>query len=284
MHQLSCVSLLTFAVAASARLFACANTPGVARVNKMENHFRAALAKRPSHKATTRRASPVIDVHFHVVYATNSSTSGYIDTSTIQNQIDVLNADYEGSGLTFNLVSTTYTQNATWFNNVYEGNTYDRAMKNALRQGDAATLNLFTVGFRSSGLLGMATFPVDYAGDPSIDGVVILAESLPGGSATPYDLGRTATHEVGHWVGLYHTFEGGCASDTAGGDGVADTPAEASQTFGCPTGQDSCPTLEGLDPVHNYMDYTDDDCMNQFTTGQIARMQSQMSTFRNVEF
>ena len=124
------------------------------------------------------------------------------------------------------------------------------------------------------GLLGYATFPSSLAGSPATDGVVCLYSSVPRGKAAPYNIGRTATHEVGHWLNLYHTFQGGCIKSTSKGDGVADTPAESSSAFGCPIGRNTCPTIAGNDPTSNYMDYTDDGCMNFYSLGQKARAQS----------
>ena len=111
--------------------------------------------------------------------------------SQITAQIDVLNEDFEPSGITFVLANTTRTTNSQWFNGATLGNSLQTAMKRALRQGDAAALNVYSVGFPvGSGLLGYATFPDEYSSDPTDDGVVILYSTVPGGTAAPYNLGR----------------------------------------------------------------------------------------------
>jgi hypothetical protein len=214
----------------------------------------------------------------HVI--TDSNNNGALSTNEINAQIAVLNDAYSNTPFTFNLVSTNYVANNAWYTAGY-GSAEEKAMKASLRQGDASDLNIYAANI-GDGLLGWATFPSSYAANPLDDGVVVLTGSFPGGSAAPYNEGDTGTHEVGHWLGLYHTFQGGCSGD---GDFVADTPAEKSAAYGCPTGRDSCTkgkTAGGLDPINNFMDYTDDACMNEFSEGQSLRADELSFTFRSL--
>jgi hypothetical protein len=215
----------------------------------------------------------VVDVYFHVISRGPTLADGNVPDSQIADQINGLNLAFAAWGWSFRLAAVTRTTNNTWYTGCSSG-TGDDAMKAALRQGTADDLNVYTCNPAS--LLGWATFPSSYAGNPSNDGVVAQYATLPGGTYTPYNEGDTITHEVGHWMGLYHTFEGGCGK---WGDYISDTPSEKSPAWGCPVGRDSC-RGGGLDPIENLMDYTDDRCMDRFTGGQDVRMDAQFSTYR----
>lgn len=215
-----------------------------------------------------------VNVYFHVINKGSGIANGDIPASMINDQMSVLNAAFSGWGWQFNLVSTDRTTNASWYT-MGPGTAAEQQAKNALRQGTADDLNIYSAN-PGGGLLGWATFPQNYASQPKNDGVVVLFSSLPGGSAAPYNLGDTGTHEVGHWMGLFHTFQGGCQKK---GDEVGDTPSEKSPAYGCPTGRDSC-RAGGLDPITNFMDYTDDACMYEFSAGQDGRMDAMFTSYR----
>jgi hypothetical protein len=222
-----------------------------------------------------------VNVYVHVITATNGE--GNLDDASIAAQINVLNTSYSGanggtnSPFRFVLIGIDRTANDAWFT-ARPDTAAEQAMKAALRQGTAKDLNLYT-NSPDGDILGWATFPWSYETAPLDDGVVILYSSLPGGSAAPYNLGYTAVHEVGHWLGLYHTFQGRCLPS---GDHVSDTPAERSSAIGCPIGQDSCALRAGDDPIHNFMDYSDDACMNSFTAGQSTRADTLSLQYRGL--
>ena len=205
-------------------------------------------------------------------------------TTLVNNQMQVLNDSYAGktaanaadSPFRFQLVSLNFVNAPQWYHVVPSGKA-ERDMKKALHVGDNTTLNVYA-GDIGAGLLGWAYFPKDVAnnGRDYLDGVVILDESMPGGTAGKYAEGDTLTHEVGHWLALHHTFKSGCS---ASNDFVVDTPKEAHPQFDCPVGADTC-TAPGLDPIHNFMDYTQDSCMNMFTKGQVQRMNDAWIEFR----
>ena len=219
-----------------------------------------------------------INVYWHVINNGSGIANGDIPISQIDAQIAVLHAAFASAGYSFALAGVNRTTNAAWYT-ATNGTTAERDMKNALRQGSADDLNIYSNNM-GGGLLGWATFPSSYASGPKMDGVAILFSSVPGGTTVPYNEGDTATHEVGHWLGLYHTFQGGCSNS---GDLVSDTTAERSPAYGCPANRDSCAgkKFPGVDPITNFMDYTDDVCMDTFTSGQVSRIDAQWTTYRN---
>ncbi|WP_338325899.1 zinc metalloprotease, partial [Thermomonospora catenispora] len=223
-----------------------------------------------------RRASIVVPVRFHVI---TDGRDGRVSRAAAQRQIAVLNRAYSGrtggadTGVRFRLVSYDVTRNASWFRNPQVN---ERRMKAALNRGGASTLNLYTAAVGVE-VLGFSTYPQNYRSRPGEDGVVVDYRSLPGGPYQNYNHGYTAVHEVGHWLGLFHTFENGCNPP---GDGVDDTPYEAVPTEGCPAAKDTCPA-EGSDPIHNFMDYSWDSCMREFTPGQARRIRAAWLAFRS---
>jgi hypothetical protein len=219
----------------------------------------------------------VIPVAFHVVR--HNDGFGDVTDQQILDQLQVLNDAYNAFNYFFFLRSVDRTNNTGWSTHS-PGSPAATAMKTALAIDPETTLNIYICDL-GGGLLGYAYLPMAFPENHFMHGVVVLYSSLPGGSAYPYNEGNTATHEVGHFLGLYHTFEGGCL---APGDEVDDTPYEGGPAYGCPQGRDSCPTLPGLDPIHNFMNYSDDACMDEFTPGQDERMYMILAVYKPTLF
>ncbi len=221
-----------------------------------------------------------VPVYVHVV--TPDGIEGNVPLSKVREQVHVLTLSFGGAyggvdtGFSFRLVSADWTVNPDWYN-AGPGSKGEREMKQALHRGGPEALNIYLT---TAGIyLGWAYFPsiVKSESRAYLDGIVVDWKSLPGMGLYPeFDLGFTATHEAGHWLNLYHTFQGGC---NRYGDYVDDTPPQRTPSFGCPVGKDTC-SDPGQDPIHNYMDYSDDPCYDQFTQGQAARMQDAWNFWR----
>jgi hypothetical protein len=212
--------------------------------------------------------STVIPVRFHVVHLRNGS--GDVSDQQIQDQVAVLNTAFSGSGFSFTLASIDRSISKSWYTGCYN---QESRMKSSLAIDPAHNLNIYTCS-PSGGMLGWSYFPWSLAETDPLHGVAVLNESLPGGSAAPYNQGDTVVHHVGHYLGLYHTCSG-CTGD----DEVADTPA-CDVSYGCPVGVDTCPADPGLDPINNYMGLSDDACMNALTPGQHTRMQQMVTLYK----
>ncbi|KAE8306483.1 extracellular metalloprotease [Aspergillus transmontanensis] len=248
-----------------------------------------------------------IDTWFHII--TGEAGTESISDEMIADQLSYLQNAYWNATISYRLQGVTRSANDTWARNEDE-----MAMKTVLRRGSYRTLNVYfhtdlqaspNAGARAfdivrrelgasqqqqqqpTSMLGFCTLP-----DPSInassprsayikDGCNVLAETMPGGSLAHYNRGGTAIHEIGHWNGLLHTFEGeSCSSDNEG-DFIADTPQQSKPTEGCPAQKDSCPELPGFDAIHNFMDYSSDECYDSFTPDQVSRMRSMWFAMRD---
>jgi hypothetical protein len=249
-----------------------------------------------------------IPVVVHVVYNTPTQN---ISTAQIQSQIDVLNEDYRlhngdsvplghafwpytaDSEIEFCLASSDPQGNAT--NGItrtsttateFGGNGLDDVKFTSAGGRDnwdpTSYLNIWVCNLEG-GLLGFATFPSELATDPNYDGVVIDYESFGtmGTAVAPLDLGRTGTHEVGHWLNLSHIW----GDATCGDDLVGDTRVAEQENYGCPSfpcnAFSTCGSDGDGEMYMNYMDYVDDGCMNMFTFGQKNRMRAAINTDRN---
>jgi N-acetylneuraminic acid mutarotase len=227
--------------------------------------------------SVTIQCTVTIPVAFHILRYDNGIT-GDVSDSQINNQLTVLNNAYASTNFRFSLHSIERINNTVWSKMSTPAS--ENSAKSGLAIDPSHTLNIYTCTeciLSNRPALGWSYLPNMYTESSYMHGVVVLYSTFPGGASYPYNEGDTLTHEVGHYMGLYHTFQGGCVTP---GDQVDDTPYEGSPAYGCPIARDTCPTSAGLDPVTNFMDYTDDSCMNTFTSGQSDRIDSMVATYK----
>jgi hypothetical protein len=240
----------------------------------------------------------VIQVVFHVIKKTDGI--GDISPELIQSQIDILNEDFAalpgtpgamGTNTQFQFVLAKFDPQGSPTTGIeyvtsdayFADSENPNPMKVALHWDTTRYLNIYTND--AQGFLGYATFPQEEAGGIE-DGVVLLWDSVgrnsPGGP--PYDQGRTATHEIGHYLGLLHTFQDGCGTATSPyttGDRISDTAPERRASFECVVAESACQGA-GVNPIENYMNYTDDVCMTKFTVEQANRMRCSLVNYRTI--
>jgi hypothetical protein len=315
------IIILTGIIQAHAQVIRCGTTeyqaameaadPSIAAERLIkEETLRQIIENNPQNRTSAVVTIPVV---FHILYNT---TAQNISTNRIVDQVLALNQDYSrmnanavntrsmflpvaaNTQIQFCLAQQTPTGAST--DGILRVATTTSTIPNNPNSVSAEWnhlkyLNIY-VGNLGGGLLGYANLPPGSTGN---DHVVILFSSVGGpnfpGTFVPYHLGRTLTHEVGHWLNLEHIFSG-CGGSTnttcaTGGDKVCDTPPSNVSSFGCPTNTpNTCTettpfpapyTSDMVDMYENYMDYTDDACMNIFTSGQGTRMNSAITVYRS---
>jgi len=221
-----------------------------------------------------------VPVCWYLCQATQTLTD-----SRLAQQLTVMNNAYASAGISFSQLrklncrndrgsgtsSTGYTQwmaNLGSNSNIDSGWSYLNSLTSTLGWNDCVTI--YSGDWEGTGLLGIAqlglnTYTMQYNYPTTFPGT---------GSVSPYNLGATMVHETGHNFSLDHVFNQGCSGL---GDGVADTP-NGNTNYGCPVGQDSCPSSPGKDAINNFMDYTNDCCMNYFSPQQALAMQANIQS------
>jgi hypothetical protein len=284
---------------------------GLESLQDFENWLQAHIAiyKASPEYQSGSRSVLTIPIIFHIIHNGDAEGSGEnITQAQVNSQIEVLNEDFRKlfgtTGYNTNPVGadceiefcpavvdpsgTILAQPGIDRVNLGQADWEQSAINSTVKPqtiwDPTRYCNVWTVRFggTSTSLLGYAQFPSSSglqglnggSGTANTDGVVIRYNSCGriGNVSAPYNKGRTLTHELGHWLGLRHIW----GDQSCGNDYCNDTPTSDGSNYGCPTGQNTCPDA-GIDMVENYMDYTNDACMNIFTNDQKTRMMTVMS-------
>lgn len=216
-----------------------------------------------------------VPIYFHIF--TNTTGYGSMTMHNVTGQVNALNKAFEPAGIQFDYKEAYVVED----NKLCIGG-IDDVTQYRLGGDDYRSLNIYIQ--QLDGLAGEASYPEPKNITDSIvkrDGVRIASEAFFGGPLRPR--GTTVVHEVGHWFSLAHTFQDGCDAD---GDKIDDTPAHLAPTGDdrttCPAvGPDTCPGSPGRDPIKNFMNYSSDECRDEFTPGQLNAMRAAWEKLRS---
>lgn len=230
-----------------------------------------------SRKITPEKLAEEVQIPI-VLHVVQAGRKGKVSDTQIATLVHNLNVAYSGTPFSFYLFAVERVNNKAWYGNCSPGSKNEKAMKKKLAWDPRFFVNVYTCQTNTpkDGTVGYATFPFFYPENSTMHGIVLHPLSMPGSGNPEIGVyGLTLAHEMGHYLGAYHTFQGGCAD----GDEVADTPAQAVPHFTCNVGADTC-AGGGADDMFNFMNYTPDTCMDHFTAGQVQRMIALTSAFR----
>jgi hypothetical protein len=226
-----------------------------------------------------------IPIAFHVI---TDGRNGKVTAQEAAILVDNLNWAFRNAPFSFRLYKFDTTKNPSWYNNCYFNAVNQQKLRKRLAKDTRYYINVYSCHLGLPNWYGISTFPPGYPlpdnpGTTYMQGVVI--DPITVGGTEDFQYGLAMSHEIGHYLGLFHTFESVFNPDQAAcadpGDFVSDTPTQAGHTLGeCPLGRDSCPALPGADPIPNFMNYATDACWDHFSAEQIALMVEALAELR----